>query len=309
MLMITGALISLTLKLIFPEGFNSVHIEEGYLVILIAPIILHASYTLYHPHFFGQVGTILILAFLATTLNVLVITPVVTGIYTYGTHHRDFNLFDSVTYASLISAVVIVAFLKLLKILTFPFSQDPVAVLAVFDDVKADKRLYYLIFGESLLNDGVTFVLFEGFQGLTYPVVEISDVPYKSYAFIFGSFVTAPLGGIVVGSTFGVLAAIVSKWTEGNFVMIVTAVLSYTVAAIFGFSSIISLIVYGITQERYTFDNMKIRQQIDANLIVSNVATVFETILFLLIGYEMVHRYDDFLKYFRVRNYKIISFK
>ena len=35
------------------------------------------------------------------------------------------------------------------------------AVLAVFDDVKADKRLYYLIFGESLLNDGVTCVLFE----------------------------------------------------------------------------------------------------------------------------------------------------
>ena len=173
------------------------------------------------------------------------------------------------------------------------FPQDPVAVLAVFDDVKADKRLYYLIFGESLLNDGVTFVLFEGFKSLVWPVVEFTEVPAKSFAFIFGSFVTAPLGGTLVGYTVGVLAAVVSKWTEGHFIMLVSAAISYSLAHIFGFSSIISLIVYGITQERYTFDNMKIRQQIDANLIVANVATVFETLLFLLMGFELVKRYKD----------------
>ena len=111
---------------------------------------------------------------------------------------------------------------------------------------------------------------------------------------------TAPLGGIIVGYTVGVLAAIVSKWTEGHFVMIVSAVISYTLAHIFGFSSIISLIIFGITQERYTFDNMKIRQQIDANLIVDNMATVFETILFLLIGFEMIKRSDDFVDHYKV---------
>ena len=176
-------------------------------------------------------------------------------------------------------------------------SQDPVAVLAVFDDVKADKRLYYLIFGESLLNDGVTCVLFEGFKRLTYPVVEMSEVTEKAYACICGSFVTAPLGGIVVGYTVGVLAAIISKWTEPNLTMIVSAVISYTLAKILGFSPIISLIVYGLTQERYTFDNMNIRQQIDANLIVHTVATIFETILFLLIGFEMVKRSSDFVSH------------
>ena len=171
------------------------------------------------------------------------------------------------------------------------------AVLAVFDDVKADKRLYYLIFGESLLNDGVTCVLFEGFKRLTS--VEQSEVTTEAYLYICGSFITAPLGGIVVGYTVGVLAAIISKWTEGNFTMIVTAVISFTLARIFGFSSIISLIVYGITQERYTFDNMKIRQQIDANFIVHTVATVFEVILFLLIGFEMIKRHDDFKTHWR----------
>ena len=105
-LVICGALIALIVKFAFPDGdvLKNVEIEEIYLEVLIAPIILHASYSLYHPHFFGQIGTILILAFLATTLNVLVITPTVSLIY--GPGHPDFNVFDSLTFASLISAVV-----------------------------------------------------------------------------------------------------------------------------------------------------------------------------------------------------------
>ena len=39
-------------------------------------------------------------------------------------------------------------------------------VLAVFDDVEVDSGLYYLVFGEALLNDGITYVMFEGFKSL-----------------------------------------------------------------------------------------------------------------------------------------------
>ena len=116
MLLICGALISFILGEILSihgNGLTDIHIEEYLLEILITPIILHASYSLYHPHFFGQIGTILIMAFLATTLNVLLITPIMTGLYQYGFRplsqkpaKPEFNLFDSVTYASLISAVV-----------------------------------------------------------------------------------------------------------------------------------------------------------------------------------------------------------
>ena len=108
MLVICGALIALITKEILngigSYGLNDIEMEESYLEILIAPIILHASYSLYHPHFFGQLGTILIMAFIATTLNVLLITPIT--YFIFRETDQEFSPFDSVTYASLISAVV-----------------------------------------------------------------------------------------------------------------------------------------------------------------------------------------------------------
>ena len=112
LLVICGALITLILQAILGldelggYGLDDIEMEESYLEILIAPIILHASYSLYHPHFFGQIGTILIMAFIATTLNVLLITPITLFIFEKTKLGHGFSLFDSVTYASLISAVV-----------------------------------------------------------------------------------------------------------------------------------------------------------------------------------------------------------
>ena len=38
---------------------------------------------------------------------------------------------------------------------------DPVTILAIFNQYKVDPKLYHIIFGESLLNDAVSIVMYE----------------------------------------------------------------------------------------------------------------------------------------------------
>ena len=58
-----------------------------------------------------------------------------TGLYGF-----DISLLESLLFSSLISAV------------------DPVAVLAVLEELHVDLVLYIIVFGESLLNDAVSCV-------------------------------------------------------------------------------------------------------------------------------------------------------
>lgn len=37
--------------------------------------------------------------------------------------------------------------------------QDPLTILAIFNDLRVDVNLYALVFGESVLNDAVAIVL------------------------------------------------------------------------------------------------------------------------------------------------------
>ena len=87
----------------------------------------------------------------------------------------------------------------------------------------------------------MTFVLFQGFNRLTAEEIYHSDVPLKTYAFITGSFLTAPLGGVVVGYVVGVISCLHYKWTNHHTSIMINAALSFTFAHMFGFSGIISL--------------------------------------------------------------------
>jgi len=54
--------------------------------------------------------------------------------------------------------------LSLLECLTFGTTlsaTDPVTILAIFKQHKVDPKLYTVIFGESLLNDAVSIVMYE----------------------------------------------------------------------------------------------------------------------------------------------------
>lgn len=88
-------------------------------------------------------------------------------------------LLDTFLFSSLISAV------------------DPVAVLAVFEEIHVNEILYIVVFGESLLNDAVTVVLYHMFE--TYSEMGLSNIEITDYVNGFLSFLCVALGGVFVG--------------------------------------------------------------------------------------------------------------
>ena len=64
------------------------------------------------------------------------------------------------------------------------------AVLAIFEDIHVNVGLYFMVFGESLLNDGVTVVLYNTMIAL----VDINHVGAEEIVIAFFSFFFVVIG-------------------------------------------------------------------------------------------------------------------
>lgn len=91
----------------------------------------------------------------------------------------DTPILDMFLFSSLISAV------------------DPVAVLAVFEEIHVNEILYIVVFGESLLNDAVTVVLYHMSEKYSEIGVENLDITHV----VKGGtqFFVVALGGTLIG--------------------------------------------------------------------------------------------------------------
>ena len=90
--------------------------------------------------FFDNIGSVLTLAVVNTLINTTLIGLSLFAVSYWGLVGHSISLLHCLIFSALISAV------------------DPVAVISVFEEVHVNQMLYIIVFGESLLNDGVTVV-------------------------------------------------------------------------------------------------------------------------------------------------------
>ncbi|ELK08181.1 Sodium/hydrogen exchanger 3, partial [Pteropus alecto] len=241
---------------------------------LLPPIVLDAGYFMPNRLFFSNLGTILLYAVVGTVWN-----AATTGLSLYGVFlsglmgDLDIGLLDFLLFGSLIAAV------------------DPVAVLAVFEEVHVNEVLFIIVFGESLLNDAVTVVLYNVFE--SFITLGGDNVTGVDYVKGIVSFFVVGLGGMLVGVLFAFLLSLVTRFTkhvhiiEPAFVFIISY-LSYLTSEMLSLSSILAITFCGICCQKYVKANISEQSATTVRYTMKMLASGAETIIFMFLGISAV---------------------
>lgn len=243
---------------------------------LLPQIILDAGYSMPNKLFFSNMGAILVYAVIGTCWNAASL-----GLSLWGCHmggamgDLDIGLLQYLLFGSLIAAV------------------DPVAVIAVFEQVHVNEVLFIMVFGESLLNDGVTVVLFNVFDAF----VSLGGSKIDAVEIIKGiiSFFVVAFGGSLVGFIFGLLISLLTRCTkniqiiEAGFVFVL-GYLSYLTAEMLSLSAILSIVFCGMCCQKYINANMDERSVTTVRFVMKLLANGSETIIFVFLGISAIDK-------------------
>nr|XP_036677091.1 sodium/hydrogen exchanger 3 isoform X24 [Drosophila suzukii] len=243
---------------------------------MLPPIILDAGYFMPNRLFFDNLGTILLMAVVGTIFNIATIGGSLYACGKMGIYGETETpgLMDVFLFASLISAV------------------DPVAVLAVFEEIHVNEILYIVVFGESLLNDAVTVVMYHMME--SYNEIGLDKIIAQDIASGVGSFFVVALGGTAIGIIWGFLTGLVTRFTDHVRVIepifiFVMAYLAYLNAEIFHMSGILAITFCGITMKNYVESNISQKSHTTVKYALKMLSSSAETIIFMFLGVATVN--------------------
>ena len=248
--------------------------EEIFALFILPPIIFEAGFTLEHKGVMKNLGTILLYAVLGTLISACTI-----GFLVYGISSFTFSQladhpgapFISLAFGALLSAV------------------DPVAVIAVLGqkfDLKKPPLLYNLVFGEAVLNDAVSIVLYNVMITFVDQELTASSLLLATVDFIKISVLSCLIGYLI-----GCLCSLFVKhvdFTHHPSIEIIIigafALGSYYLAEMLSLSGIMSLFICGRIEGHHAMYNLSQDARESAVFVFKTLAHLAETYVFVLLG-------------------------
>ncbi|KAF9529167.1 Sodium/hydrogen exchanger family-domain-containing protein [Crepidotus variabilis] len=240
--------------------------------LLLPPIILNSGYELRQREFFRNFGTILTFAFLGTFISAVGV-GVLTFIYSsLSLDTPPLSLIECLTFGSTLSAT------------------DPVTILAIFNQYKVDPKLYTIIFGESLLNDAVSIVMYDTLSQL-HSLHGPGGLGVSSLVHGTGLFLLSFFTSLALGILFGLSTSLTLKHTQLRlYPALETSVISLSAYTCYFFSNgmgqsgIVSLLFCGITLKHYAVHTMSRRTRRSTRYIFETLAKISEGFIFVYLG-------------------------
>ncbi|KAM0751512.1 sodium/hydrogen exchanger [Meredithblackwellia eburnea MCA 4105] len=239
--------------------------------VLLPPIILNSGYQLKQENFFRNFAVILTFAFAGTFISAVALGVIVYLYSLLGLEGLSLTIIECLLFGSTLSAT------------------DPVTILAIFNALHVDPKLYSVIFGESILNDAVAIVMFE-----TLSQFHGEKVHILSFFHGVGIFLLTFCISMALGVIFGLSCSLMLKHSElGRYTEIesclvfLIAYTSYFFSNALTMSGIVSLLFCGITLKHYAYHNMSQRTQRTSRYMFGILAQLSENFIFIYLGLSL----------------------
>jgi NhaP-type Na+/H+ or K+/H+ antiporter len=235
-----GTFVGIVLRLLDNSLVSKLTFDgDLFLQIMLPPIIFQAALSIDKRAFRRDLFPILSFAGVGTAFSSLAIGWIVHQVSHWGRNGINLPLLDSLVFGALISSI------------------DPVATLGILSGVGVSQTdtLYTLIFGESLLNDGVAIVLFDTLRD---HLGEDDGLTPEAYREMTKSFFFVLLGSMAIGLIAGMLCTLYFSLLRGKQTAVtevgsffIFALIPYYIADGLKCSGIISTMVMGFMMDYY----------------------------------------------------------
>ncbi|CAM8922886.1 unnamed protein product [Rhodiola kirilowii] len=243
--------------------------EDLFFLYLLPPIIFNAGFQVKKKQFFKNFSTILLFGVFGTVISFCIITS---GAYLLFKKIgvTSLSLQDYLAVGAILSATDSVCTLQVLSQDDTPF-------------------LYSLVFGEGVVNDATSIVLFNAVQS-----VDLSNVDAMTALNLLGKFLYLFFTSTILGVVMGLLSAYIIKTlyfgrhsTDREVaLMFIMAYLSYMLAELISLSGILTVFFCGIVMSHYTWHNVTESSRITTKHAFATMSFISETFIFLYVGMD-----------------------
>ncbi|KAJ1998908.1 monovalent cation:H+ antiporter, CPA1 (nhx1) [Coemansia thaxteri] len=240
---------------------------------LLPPIILNCGYNLQKTSIARNMAPVLAFAFVGTAISAVVIGVLVQAYSLTGIESIDFSLVDSLILGTILSAT------------------DPVTILAVFEQLRVDQKLFSIIFGETVLNDAVAIVMFVTLSNLR---ASGRDLTLAALPNMLSSFMFVFTASLLVGVAMGVFMSLLCKHArlyeypsiEASLVLLL-AYQAYLFSNAIELSGIVSLLFCAATMRQYAYRSLSIKSKRATRYLFHLLSGLAENFVFIYLGISL----------------------